>query len=107
MKQTGEMEIKFSPKLTDKIKFDEIDLTTLEYEAEPGKMKPVIEIFVEPSFYQDEEDVKMSFEVLEFSQTKLLVKKFFENPLQISYDEVNSITVNFADPDFWVSPIGG
>ena len=51
MRQTGEMEIKFSPKLTDKIKFDEVDLTTLEYEAEPGKMKPVIEIFVEPSDY--------------------------------------------------------
>ena len=58
MKQTGEMEIKFSPKLTDKIK---IDLTTLEYEAENGKMKPVIEIFVEPSDYQEEEDVKMNF----------------------------------------------
>ena len=51
MKQTGEMEIKFSPKLSDRIKFGEIDLTTLEYEAEPGKMKPVIEIFVEPSDY--------------------------------------------------------
>ena len=65
--QTGQIEINFVPKLT-KISKD-IDIKTLKYEdeAEPGVKKPVIEVYVEPTVEQDEEDVQMTWEYIELT----------------------------------------
>ena len=106
MTQTGMIEISFNPKLT---KFsDDIDLKTLTYEdeAQPGVKKPVIEIFVEPTVEQDEEDVKMTWEYTEFTQTKMVIQAYFEEPLSISFDDPNFISIKFSDPDLWISEVG-
>lgn len=55
---------------------------------------------------QDEEDVKMTWEYTEFTQTKLVIQAYFEEPLSISFDDPNFISIKFSDPDLWISEVG-
>ena len=50
--------------------------------------------------------MRMDWEVIEFSQTKLRIQANFEKPLEISFEEPNQIVIIFADPDLWISPVG-
>lgn len=80
--QTGVIEISFSKPLADISQ--KIDLKSLKYEAEPGVLKPVLDVAIEPSDEQDAENVRMSWDVTELSQESLVIQVYFDTPLQIS-----------------------
>ena len=66
----------------------------------------MFEIKVQPEGEQEEADVEMDWEVIEFTQNRLLIQANFVRPLAISFDETNEIEVIFADPNLWISFLG-
>ena len=104
MTQTGIIEVRFSKTLADIS--EEIDLTTLKYEVEPGVMKPVLEVIIEPSDEQDTDNLKMTWEVTELSEMRLVIQVYYDTPLQVSYLKPDYAVVHFADTDLWISKFG-
>lgn len=105
MTQTGEVIILFTRAIKDIP--PEINLKTLEYEAEPDLWKPVLTVTVEPSLMQEPENVAMNWSIQNWSPSKIELQLEFERPLYVSFEkEPDFLVVNFADPDLFITENG-
>lgn len=96
-----------------------IDLKTLAYISfeEKSKIrvlrskddfswKPVLEVRVIPSIYQDKENVGISWSILSRTSQNIKIKVVFEKALYISYEMPDMIVFTFADQRLFISDQG-
>ena len=48
----------------------------------------------------------MSWKIIEFTRSKMVLKLLFETALYVSYEEPDTLVVEFADPDIFISENG-
>ena len=55
---------------------------------------------------QDPEKIKMSWEITEFTSTKMTIQLLFETALYVSFEEPDTLVIEFADPDIFITEKG-
>ena len=85
-----------------------VDLTKLTFNDKRnlGESKPVFVVAVEPSSLQDPANVELTWEITEFTSTKMLLQIYFEFAKHISFNSPDTLVVEFADPDLFISDGG-
>ena len=59
-----------------------------------------------PSDQQNPEKVKMTWEIIEFTPSKMKIQLHFETALFISFEAPDILVIEFADPDIFISEHG-
>ena len=103
----GEIEVTFSQPLRTIPPI--VDLTALTFNEKRRNLeesKPVFVVEVEPSSLQDQANVKLTWEITEFTSTKMLLQIYFEFAKLISFNSPDTLVIEFADPDLFISEGG-
>ena len=48
----------------------------------------------------------MSWEVIQFTSNKMIIQLLFETALYVSFEEPDTVVIEFADPDLFISEQG-